>query len=91
MQIEDNGSIHTSKRSLAALAASTRRLTVEWLPKYAAELDDIELVWHALKACHLARQSFTDTAALGQAIHDAVVDVNRERMPDPLAKLRFSA
>jgi DDE superfamily endonuclease/LysR substrate binding domain-containing protein len=40
--VEDNGPIHTSKRSLAALAARAHCLTVEWLPKYAPELNDIE-------------------------------------------------
>ena len=42
--VEDNGPIHTSKRSLAALAARAHWLTVEWLPKYAPELNDIEPV-----------------------------------------------
>ena len=32
---EDNGPIHTSKCSLAALVARAHWLTVEWLPKYA--------------------------------------------------------
>src|SRR5271157_2024551 len=51
--VEDNGPIHTSKRSLAALAARAHWLTVEWLPKYAPELNDIEPVWRDLKAHHL--------------------------------------
>lgn len=89
--VEDNGPIHTSKRSLAALAARAHWLTVEWLPKYAPELNDIEVVWHDLKAHHLAHQTFTDAAALDLAIHHAVTDLNRERMRDPLAKLRISA
>ena len=42
--VEDNGPIHTSKRSLAALAARAHWLTVEWLPKYAPELNEIEPV-----------------------------------------------
>ena len=91
MLVEDNGPIHTSKRSLAALAARAHWLTVEWLPKYAPELNDIEPVWHDLKAYHLALQTFTDAAALEQAIHDAVTKLNRERMPEPLAKSRISA
>ena len=66
--VEDNGPIHTSKRSLAALAARAHWLTVEWLPKYAPELNDIEPVWRDLKAYHLAHQTFTDAAALEQAI-----------------------
>ena len=89
--VEDNGPIHTSKRSLAAIAERAHWLTVEWLPKYAPELNDIEVVWHDLKANHLAHQTFTDTDALDRAIHQAVADLNRERMPDPLANLRISA
>ena len=87
--VEDNGPIHTSKRSFAALAACAHWLTVEWLPKYAPELNDIEPVWRDLKAHHLAHQTFTDVAALDQAIHDAVIDLNRERIPDPLARPRI--
>ena len=82
----------TSKRSLAALAARAHWLTVEWRsPKYAPELNEIEPVWRDLKAHHLAHQTFTDVAALDQAIHDAVIDLNRERIPDPLAMPRISA
>ncbi len=53
----DNGPIHTSKLSLAALASRAHWLTVEWLPKYAPELNDIEAVWSDLKAHHLAHQT----------------------------------
>ena len=62
--VEDNGPIHTSKLSLAALAARAHWLIVEWLPKYAPELNDIERVWHDLKAHHLAHQTFADPSAL---------------------------
>ena len=88
---EDNGPIHTSKRALAALAARAHWLTVEWLPKYAPELNDIEPVWRDLKAHHLAHQTFADADALDQAIHHAVHALNDERMAPPLAKLRISA
>ena len=91
MLVEDNGPIHTSKLSLAAFAARAHWLTVEWLPKYAPELNDIEVVWHDLKAHHLAHQTFTDTAALDQAIHAAVQDLNRERMAVPLGVRRYHA
>jgi len=89
--IEDNGPIHTSKSSRAALAVRAHWLTVEWLPKYAPELNDIEPVWRDLKAHHLAHHTFTDLAALDHAIQDAVTDLNRERTPNPLAKPRISA
>ena len=66
-------------------------LCVEWLPKYAPELDDIEVVWHDLKAHHLAHQTFTDAEALDRAIHAAVTALNTERNIDPLVKQRISA
>lgn len=87
----DNGPIHTSKATLAALAARGHWLTVEWLPKYAPELNDIEIVWGDLKARHLAHQTFTDVDALDHAIHAAVTALNSERNRDLLGKQRISA
>ena len=89
--VEDNGPIHVSKLSLAALEVRKHWLTVEWLPKYAPELNDIEVVWHDLKAHHLAHQTFVDIQDLDRAIHQAVAALNRERGVDPLAKRRISA
>ena len=87
----DNGPIHTSKATLAALAARAHWLTVEWLPKYAPELNDIEVVWHDLKAHHLAHQTFTDAETLDAAIHQAVDDWNLKRGRNPLGSQRISA
>jgi transposase len=87
----DNGPIHVSKATTVALAARAHWLTVEWLPKYAPELNDIEVVWHDLKAHHLAHQTFTDAEALDRAIHAAVTALNTERNVDPLVKMRISA
>ena len=64
MLVEDNGPIHVSKIARAALDARKHWLTVEWLPKYSPELNDIEVVWHDLKARHLAHQTFTDSKRL---------------------------
>jgi hypothetical protein len=89
--VEDNGPIHTSKLSLAALAARAHWLSIEWLPKYAPELNDIERVWHDLKANQLAHQTFADTEALDTTIHQAVQARNRHRQPLPLDELRISA
>jgi transposase len=89
--VEDNGPIHTSKLSRAALVARAHWLTIEWLPKYAPELNDIEHVWRDLKAHHLAHQTFADADALDRAIHHAVDTLNEERKPVPLANLRISA
>jgi hypothetical protein len=81
-----NWPIRVSKLSLAALAARAHWLTVEWLPKYAPELNDIEAVWRDLKAHYLAHQTFTDVSDLDQAFHNAVHDLNQVRMSVPLAK-----
>lgn len=89
--VEDNGPIHVSKLTRKALDARKHWLAVEWLPKYAPELNDIEVVWHDLKAHHLAHQTFTDAAALDRGIHAGVAALNRERSVDPLAKVRISA
>lgn len=89
--VEDNGPIHVSKLARAALAACAHWLTVEWLPKYAPELNDIELVWRDLKALHLAHQTFSDVAALEKTIHQAVKDLNAERSRGSLGNLRISA
>ena len=89
--VEDNGPIHASKISRAALATRQHWLTVEWLPKYAPELNDIEVVWHDLKAHHLAHQTFTDVEALDREIHAAVIALNSERKVDSLVNRRISA
>ena len=89
--VEDNGPIHVSKATRAALEARQHWLTVEWLPKYAPELNDIEVVWHDLKAHHLAHKTFTDVTALDHDIHAAVDALNQERSADSLVKCRISA
>lgn len=86
----DNGPIHTSKASRAALAARPW-LTVEWLPKYAPELNDIENSWRDLKRHFLAHQTFCDPDHLERAIHHAVDDLNKERQTNMCAKLRIAA
>ena len=87
----DNGPIHTSKATRAALAERAHWLTVEWPPKYAPELNDIEPVWRDLKRHHLAHQTFTGPDDLDRAIHDAVAELNPERNRDPLASQRSAA
>ena len=89
--VEDNGPVHTSKITLAALAARQHWLTVEWLPKYAPELNDIEGVWHDLKTHHLAHQTFTDAETLDSVIHAAVDALNQERSVDSLVNWRIYA
>ena len=65
-----------------ALEARKHWPTVEWLPKYAPELNDIEVVWHDIKVHHLAHQTFTDVEALDREIDTAVDALNSERNVD---------
>src|SRR3954468_237897 len=74
----DNGPIHRSKLTTKALAARPW-LTLEWLPKYAPELNDIERCWRDLKQHQLANRTFADPDALARAIPDAVARLNHER------------
>ena len=76
----DNGPIHTSKLTTKALAQRTW-LTLEWLPKYTPELNDIERCWRDLKQHYLANRTVADADALECAIHNAVARLNNERQP----------
>jgi len=87
----DNGPVHTSEATRAALAERTHRLTVEWLPKHAPELNDIGAVWRDLKRHHLAHRTFTGPVDLDRAIHDAVAALNAERSHHPLGSQRIAA
>ncbi len=75
----DNGPVHTSRATRAALAERPW-ITVEWLPRYAPELNQIERTWRDLKRHHLAHHTFKDAAHLTCAIHAAVKQLNKERI-----------
>jgi transposase len=87
----DNGPIHTSKATHAGLETRKHWLTIEWLPKYVPELNDIEEVWRDLKRHHLAHLTFTGPEDLDTAIHDAVKKLNKERNRSPLDSQRIAA
>jgi len=87
----DNGPIHTSQASRAALAARAPWLTVEGLPNYAPELNDLEGVWRDLKRHHLAHQTFTGPDDLDRAIQNAVAKLNAERHGHPWDNQRIAA
>ena len=87
----DNGPVHTSKATLAALAQRSHWLTPEWMAKYAPELNDIEREWKTLKAHHLAHRTFVDTADLQTAINQEIEAMNAKRQPHPLVKQRIFA
>lgn len=87
----DNGPIHTSKLTTKALSARPW-LIVEWLPRYAPELNDIERAWRDLKRHHLAHRTFANADHLDHTIHQSVTAMNRERA-NPLScdNLRIAA
>ena len=90
MLVEDNGPIHTSKLAMAVLATRVHWLTVEWLPKYAPELNDIETVWRDPRRIISRTRTFDDIDAnQRRAIHRAVDALNAERAAVPLARLRI--
>jgi transposase len=87
----DNGPVHTSKATLAALAQRSHWLTPEWLAKYAPELNDIEREWKTFKAHHLAHRTFAGSAELQATIDQEIEAMNATRPNHPLAKHRISA
>ncbi len=87
----DNGPVHTSRASMAALVARPW-ITVEWLPAYTPELNDIERSWRDLKRHHLAHKTFKTAGDLECAIRAAVKTLNQERqMPLPCDDLKRAA
>jgi transposase len=86
----DNGPIHTSRASRKALAARPW-LTIEWLPRYAPELNAIERSWRDLKRHYLAHRTFRDADDLDAAIHHAVAALNRERRTSACAVISRAA
>ena len=90
--VEDNGPVHVSKLTLKAIEARKHWLTVEWLPKYAPELNDIEVVWHDLKARSSwpIRPSLMPTPSTAQP-RQPWLPLNRERTVNPLVIQRISA
>jgi transposase len=74
----------------AALAARPW-FQIEWLPKYAPELNDIERSWGDLKSHFLANQTFTDLDHLDRAIHQGIADMNHERQSHLCTNLRIAA
>ncbi len=86
----DNGPIHTSKASTKALAERPW-IRVEWLPKYAPELNDIERDWRHLKMHFLANQVVEDVDDLDRRIHAAVAEINRQRTSTVLHEMQHAA
>ena len=86
----DNGPIHISKLTRAALAMRPW-LTIEWLPKYAPELNDIERSWRDLKRHFLAHRTFQSVEHLEIAVHQAISELNHERQRQMCHDQRIAA
>jgi transposase len=78
VMVLDNGPIHTSTLSRAALEQRPW-LTIEWLPKYAPELNDIGRSWRDFKRHFLAHRTFRSIEQLDCAVASAVDNLNLER------------
>ena len=87
----DNGPVHTSKASRQALAQRETWLSVEWLPSYAPELNDIENAWRDLKRHYLAHQTFASAEDLDAQIREAIHAMNRERSNHSYLTQRIAA
>ena len=86
----DHGPIHTGKLTCAAIAARPW-LTIEWLPKYAPELNDIERSWRDLKRHFLAHRTFPSVEHLESSIQHAIIELNRKRSRQMCHSQRIAA
>ena len=86
----DNGPIHTSKASRAALAARDW-LTVEWLPKYAPELNDIERSWRDLKGALPRPSDLRRYRSSRPRYPSGIADMNQERQSPLCTNLQIAA
>ena len=68
----DNGSIHRSKETRAAIPALRRRgIYLYFLPPYSPELNEIEPAFGAVKHRGMPERRYTTVSALLTAVHDA--------------------
>ncbi len=72
-------------------ATRTSWLTVERLPRYAPELNDIERSWRDLKRHQLANHSFRSADDLDRTIPLAAAAMSQTRTNHPWAKLQKMA
>lgn len=79
VMVVDNGPSHTSHASKKALADRASWLSVEWLPKFAPELNDIERDWKVLKCRYLGNRNYAHELDLEKSIVSAIERLNAER------------
>ena len=80
------------QQGLAGRACRARYwLTIEWLPKYAPELNDIEEVLARSETPSSRASDLHRSGRPRPRIHEAVINLNTERNRDPLANQRIAA
>lgn len=75
----DNGPSHTSHATKKALASRASWLSVEWLPKFSPELNDIERDWRVLKGKYLGNRNFAHEGDLERSVKGAIAQLNADR------------
>lgn len=75
----DNGPSHTSHATRKALAQRASWLSVEWLPKFAPELNDIERDWRLLKGKYLGNCNYAHEIDLERSVKGAIARLNADR------------
>lgn len=85
----DNGSIHRSTQTRAALPALwARGVYLYFLPAYSPELNDIEAAFRVVKHHHLPTRRYTSVSALLEAVDTAFTTYEEHRIAKSLLYLR---
>lgn len=88
----DNGSIHRSKETRAALTQLwARGVYLYFLPAYSPELNDIEAAFRVIKHHHLPERRYTTVPALLNAVHTAFTTYEERRIANHSYHLRPAA
>lgn len=82
----DNGPSHTSHETKKALASRGSWLSVEWLPKFSPELNDIERDWRLLKGKYLGNRNFAHELDLERSLIGALARLNAGRVYESQAR-----
>jgi transposase len=77
MIVWDRGSHHRAK-AVRDLLIRYPRLTIEYLPPYAPELNPVKLVWSSLKWSKLANDCYKDANELDDWIMDHLSDIAQD-------------
>lgn len=88
----DNGSIHRSKETRAAVPELwARGVYLSFLPSYSPELNDIEPVFRVIKHDELPERRYTTVPALLDAVHTAFTTYEEHRIANSVHHPRPAA